>query len=268
MIKIARGEHAMLKSYFTVAARQLVKQKLYSAINIIGLAVGLACCLLIALYVRHELSFDRHYQNADRIYRISRDFLFDDGRERQRLAANAPVVAELLELDFPEIEQTARIYCCGSILAAGPDGAYFEDAYLADNEIFELLDFEWLRGDPAGALVEPYTMVVTESAARRYFGDSDPIGETLLIENQWPARITGVLRDLPDNTHLQFRILISLPTTVAAFGPDFVEGWSSNNFHTYVMLEPGADIASIEQQSGAFFDRHFHDEASRNNEFA
>jgi putative ABC transport system permease protein len=190
----------MLGSHLTIAVRHLLGQKLYSAINIFGLAVGLACCILISLYIKHELSYDRHYAEADRIYRISRDFFSDGGSSRNLLAANAPPVAELLKLDFPQIEQAARLYCCGAILASSPEGRYYENAFLADNALFEIFDFDWLHGDPATALLEPYTLVVTEKAAQRYFGNADPMGKTLMVENQWPVRVTGVIRDLPDNT--------------------------------------------------------------------
>jgi putative ABC transport system permease protein len=230
---------------------------LYSAINVIGLAIGLACCILITIFVRYELSYDRHYANADRIYRISRDFFTLDGSPRNLLAANAPVVAELLELDFPQIEAAARITCCPSIVISRSDVTFYEQGALADNELLEIFDFDWLHGDPSRALSEPYTLVLTESAARKYFGDEPAMGQVLTVENQWPVRVTGVIRDLPENTHLDFDYLLSLPTAVAVYGEQYLEGWSSNNFHTYVLLEDGADIEEIQSQSDAFFERHF-----------
>lgn len=242
----------MFKSYLEVALRNLATQKLYSAINVIGLAVGLACVILIALYVHYELSYDRQYTNADRIYRISRDFR----NPELRLAANAPVVAALLKEDFPQIEQAARLYCCGNVVLSRDQMSFFSRAQLADNEIFEIFDFKWLQGDPRHALAEPFTIVLTRTAARTYFGDADPMGQFVTIENKWPMKVTGVIEDLPTNTHLQFDALISLLTAPRIFGESFVQGWSSNNFHTYVLLEPGADIEDIQRGSAAFFERH------------
>jgi putative ABC transport system permease protein len=242
----------MFRSYFAITLRHLTAQKLYSAINIVGLAVGIACFILIGLFVRHELSYDQHYANADRIYRVSRDFL----NQNLYLAANAPQVAGLLKQDFAEVENAARIYCCGELIVGTEDLSSYERALPADNELFEIFDFEWLSGDPASALVEPGTIVLTESAARKYFGRTDSIGESLTLENQIPLRVTGVIRDLPDTTHLQFDMLLSMPTVVAAYGRSFVENWGSNNFHTYVLLAEGADTSNIDAQANSFFDRH------------
>lgn len=209
----------MLRSYFAIALRHLVTQKLYSAINVIGLAVGLACFILIAVFVQHERSYDKHYANADRIHRISRDFLPTEGTTEMYLATIAPQAAALLKEDFPQIEKAARIWCCGGALGTR-DGELFDEPGLAtaDNELFDIFDFEWLRGNPAEALAEPYTIVLTRSAASRYFGDTDPMGQTLMLENRYPLEVTGVIEDLRDDTHLQFSALGSLLTTAAIDG--------------------------------------------------
>jgi len=247
----------MLGSYLIVALRHMSSQRLYSAINIAGLAIGLACCILITIFVRYESSYDRHYTNADRIYRISRDFFTQDGSPRNLLAANAPVVADLLELDFPQIEVAAHLNCCASILISRSDVTFYEQGVMADNDLFGIFDFDWMHGDPSSALSEPYTIVLTESAARKYFGDDAAIGQVLMVENQWPTRVTGVIGDLPENTHLRFDFLLSLPTAVAVYGEQYVEGWTNNSFYTYVLLEAGADIEQIQSQSDAFFERHY-----------
>ena len=131
----------MLKNYLMIALRHLVSHKLYSAINILGLAIGLACCILIALFVRHELSYDEHYANAERIYRVSRDFFPPDGSPELYLAAMAPNAAPLLKSDFPEIEKAARIFG-GRVLVAREDVAFYEPNFrMVDNELFEIFDF-------------------------------------------------------------------------------------------------------------------------------
>jgi putative ABC transport system permease protein len=258
----------MIRHYLEVAYRHLLNQKLYSAINILGLAVGIASCLLIAMFVYHELSFDRAYANSDRIYRISRDS-YPNGSPPRQMAANAPQVAPLMKLDFPEVEEAARIYCCGDSIVARDDLTFFESRVVqfADNEIFKIFDFDWQQGDAATALSEPYTMVLTESMARKYFGAEDPMGKTLLVENSLPARITGVIADLPGNTHLSFGMLLSLQTARAAFGDRFLENWGSNNFHTYVLLKDGASIETVQQRSAPFFERHLGEGGSKGTGF-
>jgi putative ABC transport system permease protein len=253
----------MLRSYLSIALRHLVSQKLYSAINILGLAVGLACFILIAVFVQYELSYDRHYENADRIYRIQRDF-YPVGRVfEQYLATMAPAAAERLELDFPQIEQVVRIACCGASLGTGGDASFYEKNFaLADPTLFDVFDYEWLRGDPARALAEPYTIVLTESAARKYFGNEDAMGQTLIVDGDprigvsGALEVTGVIRDLPNNTHLKFDMIASLLTRAAILGEASLETWGANMFHTYALLEEGADIEPIQRQSAAFFNRH------------
>jgi putative ABC transport system permease protein len=143
----------MLKNYLSIALRQLVRQKLYSAINIAGLSIGLTCFILIALFVQYERSYDRHYENADRIYRISRDFVASDASSLELgLATMAPQAAELLKLDFPQIVQTARIFVpfTGGVAITRDGFTSFERGFVwVDNELFEIFDFEWLAGDPA-----------------------------------------------------------------------------------------------------------------------
>jgi putative ABC transport system permease protein len=248
----------MFKSYLAIAFKHLVKQKLHSAINVVGLSIGLACFILIALFVQHELSYDRHFANADRIYRISRDFFSTANSSEARLATIAPQAAALLAEDFPEIETVARIRCCGSSVATNNGEVFRESGFAeADNQVFEIFDFEWLQGQPTTALAEPYTIVLTRSAALRYFGRTEAVGETLLLENRWPITVTGVIEDLPDRTHLNFTMLSSLLTTAAVYGEGRLNNWSFNQYHTYVRLAEGTDTGRIESQSGEFFERHF-----------
>jgi putative ABC transport system permease protein len=251
----------VLRSHLAIAFRHLVTQKLYSAINIVGLAVGLACFILIALFVEHELSYDRHYTNADRIHRVSRDFYPREGVVETYLATMPGPAAAQLKLDFPQIEKAARISCCGANIATVSvrgDLLFNEDRFAAaDAELFEIFDFEWLRGDSASALAEPFTVVLTESTARKYFGDADPLGQTIVVDDQSSVEVTGVIRDLKDDTHLTFDMLGSLLTMAAIRGEQAMNNWNANSFYTYVLLEEGADIRGVQSQSAAFFERHF-----------
>jgi putative ABC transport system permease protein len=248
----------MLKNYVFVAIQHLLKQKLYTLINVAGLAVGLACFILISLFVRHELAYDRGWTNADRIYRIERDFLPTDTSKAAYLASMPPQAAELLAEDFQGIEKIARILRLGATVRADDGTLHIESAAgSADNSLFEIFAFDWLRGDPKTALAEPNSVVLTRSTARKYFGDADPLGKTLALEGQMPVKVTGVIEDLGDDTHLDFSMLTSLPPYAPA------PNWAFNAFYTYVLMRPGANADDIRRGSGDFFERRFQQGSSK-----
>jgi putative ABC transport system permease protein len=253
----------MLKSYLLTALRNLLAQRLHSAINIAGLSIGLASFVLIGLFVRYELGYDGFFANADRIYRISRDYYATGGApDRVPASANAPIAPALLE-DFPEIDAVARIFGGGALLERG-DLVYLEAGFRwADGALFEIFDFEWLAGDPATALAEPRSIVLTERLARKYFRDLDPVGQTLIADHNAPLTVTGVIADLPQNTHLDFDALGSLTTLAALFGPEMLERWNAlTDFHTYFLLREGVPIESIESRIPAFIERRIAPDAT------
>ena len=247
----------MLKSYFVVGARQLLAQRLYSVINILGLAVGLACAIIIFLFVSHELRFDERFEDADRIYRISGEYHEEDGRAALYPAPNVQSAAPQLKLDFAaEIEESARIWGQRVRLRQGADVFYENNFRWADASFFDIFKLDWIAGDPGRALAEPSTVVLTESAARKYFGDENPLGQTLLLENEWPITVTGVVRDLPTDTHLSASAIASFDSGLSVLGWNYEGNWSFWNFHTYVRLRPGARIESIESRFADFVERH------------
>src|SRR5687768_1277711 len=206
----------MFRNYLISAIRNLLSQALYTGINVMGMAAGLACFLLIALFVHQELSYDRQWNNADRIYQVARDYYANGEQEESHLDAMPAPAAPMLKQEFPEIEQVARYMCCG-INGARADGELFTELRYADadNSLFDIFDFEWVSGDPATALSEPFDLVLTESAARKHFGDVDPMGQTLML--QWgppsvrePRVVKGVIKDLPQTSHLSFEMLGSM----------------------------------------------------------
>jgi putative ABC transport system permease protein len=253
----------MFKNYLDVALRSILGNKLFSFINLFGLAVGLASAILIGLYVADELSYDRFQPNADRLYRVSRDFYASGRAEELHLATLAPVAADLLKADFPEIEATARTSSGGlGLIARGDMQFYEEDVHFADPSIFELLAFDWIEGDPDTALDGPNSMVISESIARKYFGDEPPLGQVLKLENIVDMTITGVFRDLPANNHMRAKIFMPLESFLNLLGPDSRTNWGANLAHTYFRLAPGADIADLERRFPAFIDRHVEEGAS------
>lgn len=251
------AEGTMLKNYTKVALGQLWRQRLYAFINIVGLAVGLAACVLIGLFVRDELSYDRFHPNAERIYRISRDYSASADFPGMRLATNAPQAASLLAGDFPQVEQATRIFAGFPMVVSRDDAMFYENRLrFADANLFDFFQFDWLQGSPQSALTRPNTVVLTSSLAQKYFGSDNPLGQDLKLGIGLVLEVTGVIRDLPDNTHLSADAFASVATLAARFGPEFMDNWASNNVYTYVLLRPGATIASLQAGLPAFYERH------------
>jgi putative ABC transport system permease protein len=241
-----------------MAVRQLLAQKLYTTINVAGLALGLACGLLISLYVRHELSYERGFANSDRIVRISEDIAVDPPLH---FAGASAAVAPLLADFFPGVEQAARLRGCfdfggGSLVTVGDRRFPEPRLMIADNEFFDIFSLDWLRGDARTALANPNGAVLTESTARKYFGDANPLGSTIEVEGAaLPFLVTGVIADLPANTHLRFDLVLSMRFLSA----ETLAGRGGSCYHTYVRLADGADPGAITSGSRAFFNQNFED---------
>lgn len=228
----------MLTNYAKIAVRHLLRQCLYSLINISGLAVGLAACMLILLLVRDELSYDRHHEKAAQIYRIVQENR--SGDQVTQSALMAAVLAPTLQAYFPEITQVARILKLGpQLLDHGERRFYEKEVLYADPELFEVFDFVFLQGDPKNALAAPNSIVVTETLARKYFGREEPLGKMLGAH-----RVTGVLEDPPHNSHLSFTALISAATLTGWM----MEEWYMHSAYTYLLLPDGLGPVQLERR--------------------
>jgi len=234
----------MIRNYLTVALRNLVKHRLYSAINIVGLAVGLAASILIGLFVRNELNHDSFFSHADRTYQVAM-YAGLPGREPEYTSSTMLPFAEAFRQGFPEVEATARILRQRSILQQG-DAQFFELAMLADPTFLRLFDFPFLAGDRETALDDPSGIVLTRSMAQKYFGRDTPLGETLTLDNQHTVRVTGVMEDLPANTHFEFGILLPYGSVAARNLRGLETNWGALCCLTYVRFKEGTDVAAVE----------------------
>lgn len=241
----------MLNTYFKVAFRQLEKQKMYSAIKIGGFSLGIAACLLIALFIRDELSYDKNLVHGDRIYRVLHEY-DDNGKARLSWANQAPI-AVTLKKDFPEVEKAARMLDNSLFTGAGanqvkkPDGTqsvYEQGFAYADHDLLDILDIRMVYGDRTHALTQPNTLVLTRRKADKYFPGVNPIGKVLKLNNTTSYTIVGVMEDFPSTTHFQYDFLLTLK------GIEFWQGeqdnWANTNYYTYVQLRPGANIRQFE----------------------
>lgn len=235
----------MLKSYLTIALRHMARQKSYTAINVLGLAVGMACAMLIFLYVDFELGYDRYHKRADRVYRVA---VNNDAR-------TPPALGPALEEDFPEITSHVRLLpTTGTWVMKHEEHIYYENrVYWADNALFEIFDFPLIRGDSGSALAAPLSVVISEDTARKYFGEKDPMGKTINADSGFLLlTVTGVMENTPANTHLQADFIISLSS---AYQED-LRYWSWINFYTYVLLSEGQSPAATERKLPDFVNRH------------
>ncbi len=253
----------MLKNYFKIAYRSLLKHKGYTFINLVGLAVGMACCLLIAFYVQDELSYDQYHKNAERIYRVLHAYRAGDAAENSSAPAaedyqvwgNSPV-GPALAADFPEIEEMVQFDSPSNLLFEFGDKRFQEKKVrYMDSTAFELFNWKMLAGNPKKALVAPNSLVLTESTAKKYFGNSNPIGKTIIIDNEMPYIVTGVIEDVPDNSQFTFDVLRPM-SRFRQKRPEIFNTWGYVDFYTYFRLREGADIASLQKKIPAFLKRH------------
>ena len=240
----------MLNNYFKIAIRYLWKHKGFSAINIVGLAVGLATCLLIMLYVVDELSYDKYNLNADRIYRINSDIKF--GGANLNLAVTSDPMGATLKKDYPQVEEYTRIYASSGSKLIKKGNEYIEEKDVAnvDSTFFNVFSLPAITGNTKTALNEPNTVVVTESAARKYFGSAEVMGK-ILEADKTPYKITAVIEDMPHNSHFNFSFLFSMKNVNYPWGT-----FLSHNFHTYILLKKGTDPKAFEKNFTQVINRY------------
>jgi putative ABC transport system permease protein len=246
----------MLKNYFKVAFRNVIRNKMYSIITITGLAIGLVCVILIALFVRHEFKYDRFHRNAGRIFRVTTEVVAFEGK-RDFGAWTSPPVGPAMAAEFPDILGFVRFYQPypkTSVVSHQDVGVYENRFFLADANVFEVFNFPLAKGDPQTALKEPFSLVVSEDTAKKYFGPDEPLGQVLRFNNRVDFVVTGVMKNVPACSHLHFDFLGSL-STMAKGDFDSLDDWGSCCLYTYVLLGRPENAGEVEKRLPAFVKR-------------
>lgn len=244
----------MLKNYFKIAFRSLWKNKGYSAINIFGLAIGLATCLLITLYVTDDMSFDKFNVNADRIYRINSDIRFGGGD--LHMTQTSDMMGQVLKKDYPQVEEFTRIYASEGpkLIKKGNEFINEENIVYADSSFFNVFTLPAAEGNTKTALDEPNTVVITESTAKKYFSSTNVLGKTIEVKNDAapiPFKITAVIKDMPHNSHFNFDFILSMKNVDYEWGQ-----FTSHNFHTYLLLKKGTDYKAFEKNFDQYITKY------------
>ena len=236
----------MIKNYFKTAWRNLWRNKVFSAINILGLSIGLACCILMFLFIQHELSYDKFNVNAKNIYRVFS--IPVDSKDKKELAVTPAPWAPLMKKDYPEIKEYVRLLRDEKMVIGQPGEQHFyeKDIFYADSTFFNVFSVELERGDVKKALERPYSIVLTKEAAQKYFGNADPIGKTLEVNSFVGAvdvEVTAIAKKLPSSSHFQFSSLISVQTL-----GDMSNFWAYHMFQSYVLLNEKTSAKEVEKK--------------------
>lgn len=254
----------MLKSLLKIAWRNLIKNKVYTAINIGGLAVGMACFLMIALYIQNERSYDRYHAKADNIYRVIHKSNPNDENE-EWVWGNAPI-GPALEADFPEIANKVQFSGRSDILLTYEENSFQEsECFYVDASVFDIFTWPLIYGDSKTALEGPYSIVLTETTAKKYFGNQNPIGE--VIEGiggrarDGAYTVTGVMADVPSNSHFNFDVLMSM-SSFEQSRPEVFEWWGYVDFYTYLLVADNFDPLNFKSKTPAFLEKHLGDSES------
>jgi putative ABC transport system permease protein len=239
----------MFKNYFTIAIRNLSKHRFYTFINIMGLAVGIASCLVIVLFVINELSYDKHHHHANRIYRVNGEIKF--GGNHWKLAVAPAPLAETFIREFPEVENAVRFRSRGSYLVKvneTADNIKEDNVIWADSSFFKIFTVPVLQGKSSTALKDPNSVAISRKVASKLFPEGNALDQTIILDNRWPMKVTAIFEDMPETGHFKFDILISMAGLDEAKGTVFL----SNNFQTYLLLKEGADPKALEAKFPAF----------------
>ena len=244
----------MIRNYFKIAFRNLWKHRVFSFINIMGLTVGMTAFFLIFLYVQFELSYDSFNNKADRIYRVVSDIK----TPTEVIHASGPswAVPPFAKEEFPEIESFVRVSGASLLVRKGDIKFQEDNSLFADSAFFHVFDYKLIKGNPQTALKDQFSIVFTESAAKKYFGKTDPLGQTLLLTGDvFPSKVTGVMKDMPENSQIKADMLVSMTTITQKFNQNIDSQWGNYGARAYFLLKPGTNAKALEKKFPAFLER-------------
>jgi len=239
----------MLIYNFKTALRNLLKSKTSSAINIIGLTIGLSVVIIISIFIKNELSYDSFNKNADRIYRI----INKDADDKDSFAGSPPPLGEFLKTNIPELVNFTRLHKISKIVEYKDKKFYENNLFLADPSLFDIFTFPLVEGDKASALKNPNSMVITEQTAKKYFGNEDPIGKTITIDGSFDFTISAVAKDVPENSHFHFDFLIPFNRLDDILHTSDLKKWGGWNYYTYVLTSKNADVKELKSKLNNLF---------------
>jgi len=246
----------MKRYYLKIAVRNILGNKLFSSINIIGLAAGITAFLLIFIFVRYERSYDTFHKNSDRIYRLRYERSSAEGESVKFASCCPPAAIRIREL-YPEVETIARLFRYRATVIFGDVKFYEERMYFAEPQIFQIFDIEMITGDPVTGIRDANCAFISESYARKYFGNVDPLGKTITVDKEMSFVITGIFRDMPNNSHLDIDIMLSWPNLLTHYGPDIELSWGDTGFFTYFILKESVTPAEFEEKLKSLVESDF-----------
>lgn len=239
--------------YLKTAAKSFTRNKSVTAINLAGLAIALCVCFLVMLYVRFETGYDAYNTNAADIYRLVTDV--KSGSNIDYESASAPM-GPAIQAAFPEVKAQTRIFLDNLLIQKDDKTFGDEEIAYTDASLFNVFTIPLVSGNPATVFDKPFNMVLSQTAAKKYFGNADPVGKTLLVDGKQPALVTGVMQDMPVNSHLRVDIFFSMPTLLQVFNPSRATDWTKFGCNTYLLLQPGYNASQLTAKLPAFVKQH------------
>jgi len=245
----------LIRNYLLTAYRNIFKTKLFSAINIIGLSIGMAAFLLILHFVYFEGTYDKFHENYESVYRLR--YERETENDAVRFASCCPPAGPIIREKYPEVEKLGRMVRNQATVSYGDIKFYEEKMFWAESEMLEVLKFPFMKGDVKEGLSFPGNAFISESTAKRYFGSEDPMGKTLSVDKKTDYQVAGIFKDIPNNSHIKFDILLSWENLKQQLGPDYYEAWGHTGSYTYLTLKKGTDPAALEQKLIQLIDESF-----------
>ena len=247
----------MIKNYIKTALRYMNRQKIYTLITISGLVIGLSIFIMFALVSEFTSNFDSFHENADRIYAVVQVFHEGQAGEQHSAITPAPMVSALKN-EFPEISKAARFFPLGRIIVKYQDKIFYEtNVMCVDPEFLDIFSFDMIQGDPETSLARGNSIVLTEDSALKFFGDDDPMGKTITLDNKTDVVVTGIIENIPDDSSIQFEFLVSMPTarSISAWSDD----WNVFSHASFLLLADGVDSARLEEKFPGFINKYYSD---------